>query len=101
MYRKGLPNELKNVKLNKHEYRFAQKDNLTYVLWKDTKNVHFLSNYHPPGVMGEVQRRGDDRQQHPVVVPAIVPDYQCNMRGVDLCDQKVGYYMPIIKGAPK
>ena len=95
--RKGLPTELKNVRLNKHEYRLAQFDDLTFVVWKDTKNVSFLSNFHTPTAIGQVNRRGQDRRQQPVDVPTVICDYQTHMRGVDLCDQKVGYYLPLIK----
>ena len=34
-------------------------------------------------------RRGEDGRQHPVQTPSIVPDYQQNMRGVDLADHMV------------
>lgn len=31
--------------------------------------------------------------QRPVVLPKMLSDYQKNMKGVDLCDQMVGYYL--------
>jgi hypothetical protein len=97
--RKGLPVEIlpKRLKLKKHECRLGQFDELTFLAWQDTKPVCFLSNFHCPTEMGQVNRRGEDRLRHPVDVPTIVPDYQQNMRGVDLCDQRVGYYLPTLK----
>ena len=77
--RKNLPTALlpKNVKLQKHEYKVAQKDELSYVVWQDTKPVCVLSNFHDPTAVGTVSRRvraGGASQQ--VVVPAAVADYQ-------------------------
>ena len=93
--RKGLPTRLlpKNAaNINKHEYRLAQKDEITYCIWRDTKPVLFLSNFHDPTEVGEVNRRSGAAQQRQVPVPMIVQDYQKNMKGVDLCDQMTGYY---------
>ena len=84
----------KNVKLQKHEYKVAQKDELSYVVWQDTKPVCVLSNFHDPTAVGTVSRRvraGGASQQ--VVVPAAVADYQKYMKGVDLMDQMIGYYI--------
>jgi hypothetical protein len=47
--------------------------------------------------MGEVMRRGEDRLRHLVNVPAMISSYQTHMRGVDLLDQRVGYYMPLLR----
>lgn len=38
--------------------------------------------------------RSGNPEQRIVAVPQIVEDYQKNMKGVDLLDQMVGYYMP-------
>jgi hypothetical protein len=60
--RKGLPkSELlrKKASLNKHEYRVAQMDDLTFCIWQDTKTVMVLSNHHDPTETGTVNRRKD------------------------------------------
>jgi len=88
--RKGLP---KQLKLNKHEFKVAQKDELTFCVWQDTKAVCVLSNFHDPESQGTVNRRSGMNIQRPVVVPKMLSDYQKNMKGVDLCDQMVGYYL--------
>ncbi|XP_030195004.1 piggyBac transposable element-derived protein 4-like [Gadus morhua] len=93
--RKGLPkSELlrKKASLNKHEYRVAQMDDLTFCIWQDTKTVMVLSNHHDPTETGTVNRRKDGANRVPVVVPACLADYQKYMKGVDLLDQMVGYY---------
>ncbi|KAK2182827.1 hypothetical protein NP493_334g00007 [Ridgeia piscesae] len=94
--RKNLPTALlpKNVNLKQHEFKVAQKDELSFVVWQDTKPVCVLSNFHDPTAMGAVSRRvrlGGGAQQ--VAVPAVVADYQKYMKGVDLMDQMVGHYI--------
>ena len=94
--RRNLPTALlpKNVRLQRHDYKVAQKDELSFVVWQDTKPVCVLSNFHDPAAVGAVSRRvrvGGGSQQ--VVVPAAVADYQAFMKGVDLLDQMVGYYI--------
>ena len=92
---KRLPTTLlpKNIKLRRHESHTAQYDNITYIIWVDTKPVLTLSNYHSPEQMGFVTRRGASGQRERVPVPAVLESYQQNMNGVDLMDQMVGYYM--------
>ena len=93
--RKGLPKQLlpKQLKLNKHEFKVAQKDELTFCVWQDTKAVCVLSNFHDPEIARTVNRRSGMNIQRPVVVPKMLSDYQKNMKGVDLCDQTVEYYL--------
>ena len=93
--RKGLPVELlpKNIHLNKHEYRVAQKEDLSFCHWMDTKPVLVLSNFHHPEDLGVVSRRSGQAQQRQVRVPRMLQDYQTHMKGVDLADQMLGYYM--------
>lgn len=89
--RRGIPP--KPCNLPKHGYQVAQKDDLTFCAWQDTKVVMVLSNFHDPTATGKVLRRkGGDRQRE-VTVPACLADYQKHMKGVDLLDQMVGYYL--------
>ena len=92
--RKNLPTALlpKNVRLQRHDFKVAQKDALSFVVWQDTKAVCVLSNFHDPTAMGVVTRRQQGQAQQ-VAVPASLADYQTNMKGVDLMDQMIGYYM--------
>jgi hypothetical protein len=93
--RTGLPTGLKStvVRFDKHQYKVAQKDDLVFCVWKDTKVVQCMSNYHDPKATGFV-RRHVAGERVDVPVPKIIQDYQQNMRGVDLMDQMVGYYIP-------
>ncbi|KAL7406584.1 hypothetical protein ABVT39_022659 [Epinephelus coioides] len=93
--RKGLPKNkmlTKQTSLGKHEFKVAQKDDLTFCVWQDTKAVMVLSNYHDPTEKGSVKRRKQELNQTEVVVPACLSDYQKPMKGADLLDQMVGYY---------
>ena len=93
--RAGLPkNErlTKKASMGKHEFRVAQKGDLTFCIWQDTKTVMVLSNHHNPTETGTVNRRRDGANQVQVVVPASLADYEKYMKGVDLLDQMVGYY---------
>lgn len=83
--RKGLPRDHKLTKkshLGKHEFRVAQKDDLTFCIWQDTKAVMVLSNFHDPTLSGTVQRRKGTTSQSSVVVPACLADYQKHMKGL-------------------
>ncbi len=84
--------ETKNQRLQKHQYKVAQKNDLTFVIWMDTKAVLALSNYHDPQSVGIVSRRSGAPLQQQVQVPQVIESYQQNMKGVDLCDQMLGYY---------
>ncbi|GFR71288.1 PiggyBac transposable element-derived protein 4 [Elysia marginata] len=91
-----LPKDLlpKTASLTKHKCRVAQAGNLTYWIWMDTKAVLVMSNYHCPTQTGEVRRKAGQRDQQQVVVPIALANYQEKIKGVDLCDQMLGYYMP-------
>jgi hypothetical protein len=93
--RVGLPRDLlpRNVALRKHEKKTAQKNELTFAIWQDTKPVCVLSNFHDPQAVGNVNRRVGDRPHQVVEAPQALADYQLHMKGVDLMDQMVGYYL--------
>ena len=93
--RKGLPVQIlpRTIHLEKHEFRVAQKNELSFCHWMDTKPVLVLSNFHDPRDVGSVNRRTGQACQRQVRVPKMVEDYQKHMKGVDLADQMVGYYM--------
>lgn len=71
----------------------AQKDEFTFCAWQDTKVVQVLSTFHDPKERGVVLRRKGRDIQTQVPVPVCLADYQKHMKGVDLLDQMVGYYI--------
>ena len=93
--RKGLPKSkdlTKQAGMNRHQFKVAQQDDLTFCLWQDTKAVMVLSNFHDLRAFGSVRRKANGQRQVEVCVPACLADYQQHMKGVDLLDQMVGYY---------
>ncbi|GFR59514.1 PiggyBac transposable element-derived protein 4-like [Elysia marginata] len=94
--RKFLPKDLlpKTASLTKHKYLVAQAGNLTYCILMDTKAVLVISKYHCPTQTGEERRRAGQPDQQQAVVPIALAGYQEKMKGVDLCDQMLGYCMP-------
>lgn len=83
--RKGLPrNESlrKDAAMERHEFRVAQRDELSFCIWQDTKTVMVLSNHHDPTDTGTVNRRKDGANHVPVTVPASLADYQKYMKGL-------------------
>lgn len=88
--RKGIPP--KSQPMEKHQYQVAQKDDLAFCAWQDTKVVMVLSNHHDPSATGTVRRKQGSEFQTDVTVPACLADYQKHMKGVDLLDQMTGYY---------
>lgn len=57
-YRKGLPIQLgpKAISQECGQFRVAQKDSLTYSVWKGTKVVLTLSTFHLPDWTCEMQK---------------------------------------------
>ena len=75
------------------EAQTAQKQDLTYAIWMDTKAVLVLSNFHDPVEKGKVVRRREDGRVQ-VVVPKMLEDYQQYMRGGGRCNGPAGWLLP-------
>lgn len=91
--RKDLPAELKvNNKLDRGEFIWRRKKNVTAYQWRDTKHVHIMSNYHDPCEDVEVDRTTPKGHKKAVRCPAAVRDYNLWMGGVDRFDQKRNAY---------
>lgn len=88
--RKGFPNEIKKVKLDRRgDYRSVIVDHkVQAVVWKDKKNVHFLNTFYDFDEETEVKRKLHDGSTTNVCCPTCVKGYNKYMGGVDLCDQK-------------
>jgi len=91
--RKGQPASLLpvNMKLQRGEFRQAQKNDLSFAIWMDTKPVVTLSSFHDPTEQGTVLRRREHTHTQ-VSVLRMLQDYQKHMRGVNLLNQAISYY---------
>ena len=82
-------------KMNRGESTFCRFLNLLCVIWKDTRDVTFLSTMHPAAGDQTVQQHTKQSGHHALLevpVPPAVVDYNRYMGGVDKCDQFCIYY---------
>lgn len=86
--RKNLPDIYKNkTKLQRGEFMFATKGNVSAVKWMDNKNVHVLTNYFSPKDTETVLRRNKTGAREAVYCPKVIAEYNRIMGGVDKFDQ--------------
>ncbi|KAL3228397.1 hypothetical protein MRX96_048583 [Rhipicephalus microplus] len=91
--RKDLPDEIKrDNKLQKGQYIWRAKGSITAYQWRDTKNVHVLSNFHHPSDTEDVVRKLSNGSSISVQCPKAVSDYNTWMGGVDKFDQRRNAY---------
>ncbi|XP_040073232.1 piggyBac transposable element-derived protein 4-like [Ixodes scapularis] len=91
--KKDLPPEVKvDNKLERGSYLWRRKGDVVAYQWRDSKNVHIMSNYHDPESTLEVQRTLPNGKKKAVECPAVVKDYNNWMGGVDKFDQKRNAY---------
>ena len=85
--RRGLPRDVQ--KLQRGEAVFKKSASLTYVQWKDKRDVFCLSTFHTNKMSDFTTRRRDvgDIQR-----PDIISSYNQHMGGVDHMDQLLVYY---------
>lgn len=90
--RKGLPTLAPNKSLTRGQFDFrTTAQGLLYVKWKDSKTVHFLSNFHgtEQTVLSRTQKDGSKLE---VTAPMVVADYNKDMGGVDKADMLRSIY---------
>ena len=84
--RKDVPKlkEDRGLSRGQFDYR-STPSGITVFKWKDSKAVHFISNYHGVDTTS-VQRKQKDGHKIPVECPQVVKDYNKFMGGVDKHD---------------
>lgn len=91
--KKDLPPEVKtDNKMDRGSYLWRRKRDVIAYQWRDTKNVHLMSNYHEPECRVDVQRTLPNGKKISVECPQVVKDYNAWMGGVDKFDQKRNAY---------
>lgn len=84
---KGLPKLADDTKSKRGTYDYRISDlGISVFKWKDTKTVHFASNYHGSEVT-TVLRKNKTGEKNNVTCPQVVKDYNRFMGGVDHADQ--------------
>ena len=95
---KGLPKNLFPINvqnLQKGEFRVAQKWDLTFAIWKDTKPDLVLSNFSWTYSRKTCQPKRYWWQTTANTCSSHVKDYQNHMKEVYILKQMIGYYMPL------
>ena len=90
--RRGFPESLKQVSLQRGEHMFCQRGNLVASVWMDKKPVTMLSTLSQADVTHTAQRKQRDGSRLTVQCTDAVVLYNKNMGGVDLGDQLRQYY---------
>ena len=76
---------LKNLK--RGDFHSASSHSITVTVWKDTKDVSFISNVHSSSGQDTVGRRQKDGSVHAITAPPVVNDYNNNMGAIEKHDQ--------------
>ena len=90
--RRGFPETLKQVRLERGEHLFCQRGNLVASVWMDKKPVNMLSTLAQADVTRTVRRMQRDGTRASVQCPDAVDLYNRYMAGVDKGDQYRQYY---------
>jgi hypothetical protein len=85
--RKGMPQDLKTLKLRRGDIRTRVRDNMTVMIWKDKRNVNMLTNmHHPPAEGNFCDEHGN------ALKPVIIQDYNEHMGYMDKSDRMTNTY---------
>ncbi|XP_050040817.2 piggyBac transposable element-derived protein 4-like [Dermacentor andersoni] len=91
--KRDLPSEVKvDNKLERGSYIWRKKADVVAYQWRDSKNVHIMSNYHDPESVVQVQRTLQNGKRKEVDCPCVVKEYNAWMGGADKFDQKRNAY---------
>ena len=90
--RRGFPETLKNVSLERGEHAFCQRGDLVASVWMDKKPVNMLSTLAQADVTHTAQRKQRNGTRASVQCPDTVVLYSRYMAGVDKGDQYRQYY---------
>ena len=85
--RRGFPQRLVNTRLRKGEKACLRNEELLAVKWKDKRDVFIMSSIHPDTTVQIATPSGL------VDKPLCVHEYNLNMGGVDLNDQRMKPYL--------
>lgn len=83
----------KILKLKKGDYKWRVKQNVSFVVWQDNKEVLLMSNaFHPKVGCTTVTRTQKDGLKMSVNCPLVIQEYTRRMGGVDRFDQLKSTY---------
>ena len=84
----------KTLKLKQGEYKQLQSGEITATLWHDKRDVQIISSNCDASIIKNVPRTASKNYNEKINIPCPLPiiQYNNNMGGVDLLDQKRSYY---------
>ncbi|KAJ8970083.1 hypothetical protein NQ314_001407 [Rhamnusium bicolor] len=85
--------EVINTKLKKGEMCSSQQGYVTFLKWKDQRDVYMLSTCYGD----EMVEIGTDRKGNKKMKPKVVLEYNRGKQGVDISDQLASYYTSLRK----
>ena len=86
-YPKCLTDKAMLKKMKRGDYHSASSEGITVTVWKDTKDVSFLTNVHSSRGDDRTSRKKQDGTVHSITAPTVVKDYNNNMGAIDKNDQ--------------
>ena len=87
--RKGVPDDIKSVKLKKGESVAMTNGILQILKWKDKRDVHMCTSIHNAEFRN--MEKNDRNTGQPIQKPVAILDYNKYMGAVDRCDQMISY----------
>ena len=90
---RGLPKELIDEKLQRHQFAFVRKENMLLVKWEDKNTVHVISTKYTAGVV-EKDKKFFGGYRQTFKKPVVIEKYNEFMGGVDKADQLLEPYDP-------
>nr|XP_031847633.1 piggyBac transposable element-derived protein 4-like [Nomia melanderi] len=89
-YRKGIPKEIKHIKLNKGEAVIFSNQKINIIKWQDKREIVILTTMHRLkfGESGKINQSDGFR----ILKPTPIIDYNKNMNGIDMSDQMLSKF---------
>ena len=88
-YPKCLTNKAMLKTMRRGDYHSASSEGITVIVWKDTKDVSFLTNVHSSRGNDRTSRKKQDGTVLSIAAPPVVKDYNNNMGAIDKTDDQL------------
>lgn len=92
--RKGIPKDIKEEAIRKHEWTSRTSKQILLVKYSDKKELYLMSTVETdtPIGTGRFKKPSADAPEKEIMMPKLVDDYNMYMNGVDRSDQMSSYF---------